>query len=104
MPGRCERLHFTRRGSRDGARVTGLTGRSGITSRNALGKAPMSTPTTARGALLRRAGTLLVAAALVGAPATSALADPTPDAGPTATVSASPTPSDTPSGETGPTS
>ena len=37
----------------------------------------MSTPTTARGALLRRAGTLLVAAALVGAPATSAFADPT---------------------------
>ena len=38
----------------------------------------MSTPTTARGALLRRAGTLLVAAALVGAPASAALADPTP--------------------------
>ena len=45
----------------------------------------MSTPTTARGALLRRAGTLLVAAALVGAPATSAFADPTasPTASPT---------------------
>ncbi len=40
----------------------------------------MSTPTTPRGALLRRAGTLLVAAALVGAPATSAFADPTTDA------------------------
>ena len=59
----------------------------------------MSTPTTARGALLRRAGTLLVAAALVGAPATSAFADPTAspttspttDAGPTASASASPT-------------
>ena len=46
----------------------------------------MSTPTTARGALLRRAGTLLVAAALVGAPATSAFADPTasPTTSPTA--------------------
>ena len=69
----------------------------------------MSTPTTARGALLRRAGTLLVAAALVGAPATSAFADPTAsptvsptaDASPTASAtpdastSASPTPSDT---------
>ena len=46
----------------------------------------MSTPTTARGALLRRAGTLLVAAALVGAPATSAFADPTasPTLSPTA--------------------
>ena len=63
----------------------------------------MSTPTTARGALLRRAGTLLVAAALVGAPATSAFADPTAtptasptsDAGPTASASASPTPTAT---------
>ena len=49
----------------------------------------MSTPTTSRGALLRRAGTLLVAAVLVGAPTSAALADPT--AGPT--VPASPTPS-----------
>lgn len=65
----------------------------------------MSTPTTTRGVLLRRAGTLLVAAALVGAPATSAFADPTTEAGPTATSSvsvstsptttASPTPTDT---------
>ncbi len=61
----------------------------------------MSTPTTARGALLRRAGTLLVAAALVGAPASAAFADPTAspttsesvDAVPTAAASASPTPS-----------
>jgi hypothetical protein len=71
----------------------------------------MSTPTTARGALLRRAGTLLVAAALVGAPATSAFADPTaspttsptPDAGPTATASASPTPTATASSDATPT-
>ena len=61
--------------------------------------------TTARGALLRRAGTLLVAAALVGAPATAALADPTAspststsvDAVPTAPPSASPSPGTTPS-------
>ena len=55
-------------------------------------KAPMSTPTTARGALLRRAGTLLVAAVLIGAPASAALADPTAgptaEASPTASVSA----------------
>jgi len=71
----------------------------------------MSTPTTARGALLRRAGTLLVAAALVGAPATSAFADPTAspttsptsDAAPTASASASPTPTATASGEATPT-
>ena len=66
----------------------------------------MSTPTTARGALLRRAGTLLVAAALVGAPAASALADPTTgpstDAVPTASSSASPTPSASPSAEAEP--
>jgi hypothetical protein len=55
----------------------------------------MSTPTTPRGALLRRAGTLLVAAALVGAPATSAFADPTTDAGSTASVTASASPSPT---------
>src|SRR6478735_10862925 len=63
----------------------------------------MSTLTTARGALLRRAGTLLVAAALVGAPATSAFADPTAtpavspsaEASPTASSSASPSPSAT---------
>ena len=64
----------------------------------------MSTPTTARGALLRRAGTLLVAAALVGAPATNALADPTATptgtAGPTAP--ASPTPSATATETTSP--
>ena len=66
----------------------------------------MSTPTTARGVLLRRAGTLLVAAALVGAPASAAFADPaaspTPstslDAAPTAYASASPSPSVTASG------
>jgi hypothetical protein len=71
----------------------------------------MSTPTTARGALLRRAGTLLVAAALVGAPATSAFADPTAspttsptaDAGPTASASASPSPTATASGDPTPT-
>jgi hypothetical protein len=67
----------------------------------------MSTPTTARGALLRRAGTLLVAAALVSAPAASALADPTTglstDAVPTASSSASPTPSASPSAEASPT-
>jgi len=51
----------------------------------------MSTPTTTRGALLRRAGTLLVAIALVGAPATSALADPT--ASPTTTPAADAVPS-----------
>ena len=70
----------------------------------------MSTPTTARGALLRRAGTLLVAAALVGAPATSAFADPTAsptasptaDAGPTASASASPTPTATAAGRPDP--
>src|SRR6478752_1907319 len=63
----------------------------------------MSTLTTARCALLRRAGTLLVAAALVGAPATSAFADPTAsravspsaEASPTASSSASPSPSAT---------
>ena len=59
----------------------------------------MSTPTTARGALLRRAGTLLVAAALVGAPTTSALADPTATptgtAGPTASTSGTPSPTAT---------
>ena len=38
MPGRCERLHHTRRGSRDGARVTGSFRRSGITSGNAQGR------------------------------------------------------------------
>jgi LPXTG-motif cell wall-anchored protein len=65
----------------------------------------MSTPTTPRGALLRRAGTLLVAAALVGAPATAALADPTStptptvDAVATASAPASPTPSATASGD-----
>jgi hypothetical protein len=37
----------------------------------------MSTPTTARGAVLRRAGTLFAAAALVAAPAATAFADPT---------------------------
>jgi LPXTG-motif cell wall-anchored protein len=67
----------------------------------------MSTPTTARGALLRRAGTLLVAAALVGAPASAAFADPTAsptttstsvDTAPTAPAPASPSPSDTASG------
>ena len=71
----------------------------------------MSTPTTARGALLRRAGTLLVAAALVGGPATSAFADPTASptdtptvsAGPTASASASPAPTATGSGDTTPT-
>ena len=71
----------------------------------------MSTPTTARGALLRRAGTLLVAAALVGAPATSAFADPTAsptvsptaEASPTASASASPSPSATATGEPTPT-
>ena len=71
----------------------------------------MSTPTTARGALLRRAGTLLVAAALVGAPATSAFADPTAsptvsptaDASPTASASATPSPSATATGEPTPT-
>ena len=50
----------------------------------------MSTATTARGALLRRAGTLLVAAVLIGAPASAALADPTAsptaEASPTASV------------------
>ena len=55
----------------------------------------MSTITTARSALSRRAGTLLVAAALVGASATSAVADPTisptADAGPPASASTSPT-------------
>ena len=63
MPGRCERLHHTRRGSRDGARVTGPPGRSGRqrSAGNAQRKAPMSSATAARGALLRRAGTLLVA-------------------------------------------
>ncbi len=61
----------------------------------------MSTPTTARGALLRRAGTLLAAAALVGAPASAAFADPgasaptstTVDAVPMASSTASPGPS-----------
>ncbi len=70
----------------------------------------MSTPTTARGALLRRAGTLLVAAALVGAPASAAFADPTAspaastsvDAVPTASAPASPTPSATASGDASP--
>lgn len=67
----------------------------------------MSTPTTTRGALLRRAGTLLVAAALVGAPATSALADPTatttaattttPSTAPTATAGATATSTSSPS-------
>ena len=56
----------------------------------------MSTPTTARGALLRRAGTLLVAAALVGAPATSAFADPTASHHQPTPVTASPTPGDHP--------
>lgn len=63
----------------------------------------MTTPTTARGALLRRAGTLLVAAALVGAPASAAFADPTASpttspttqTAPTASASASPVPSAT---------
>ncbi len=72
----------------------------------------MSTPTTARGVLLRRAGTLLVAAALVGAPASAALADPTAnpttstsvDAAPTAPASASPSPSVTASGVATPSS
>ncbi|MFL6152265.1 MAG: LPXTG cell wall anchor domain-containing protein [Ornithinibacter sp.] len=67
----------------------------------------MSTPTTPRAALLRRAGTLLVAAALVGAPASAAFADPTAsptttasvDAVPTAAAVASPSPSTTASGE-----
>ena len=71
----------------------------------------MSTPTTIRGALLRRAGTLLVAAALVGAPATSAFADPTAsptvsptaEASPTASATASPSPSATATGEPTPT-
>lgn len=67
----------------------------------------MSTPTTARGALLRRAGTLLVAAALVGGPATSAFADPTasPTTSPTAspTADAGPTASATTTGSPGPT-
>jgi hypothetical protein len=66
----------------------------------------MSTPTTARGALLRRAATLLVAAALVGAPAASALADPTtgpsPDVAPSPSASASPTPDASPSTEASP--
>ena len=61
----------------------------------------MSTPTTARGAVLRRAGTLLLSAALVGAPATRALADTTAEPSPTASgttsasVTASPSPSAT---------
>ncbi|HYN68568.1 MAG TPA: hypothetical protein VES93_16925, partial [Ornithinibacter sp.] len=55
----------------------------------------MSTPTTTRSVLLRRAGTLLVAATLVGAPATSAFADPTTEASPTASASASPSPTNT---------
>jgi hypothetical protein len=63
----------------------------------------MSTPTTARGVLLRRAGTLLVAAALVAGPATAALADPTagptPEASPTASATATATPSANPSPE-----
>lgn len=46
-------------------------------------------PTTSRVAL-RRASTLLVAAALVGGPATSAFADPTAEPSPSATSSASP--------------
>jgi hypothetical protein len=69
----------------------------------------MSTPTTARGALLRRTGILLLAAALVGAPATSALADTTPEPSPTASgtatsppVTTSPSPSVTVSSEATP--
>ena len=71
----------------------------------------MSTATTSRGALLRRAGTLLVAAALVGAPASAAFADPTAsptttsttaDAVPTASASASPSPSATAPGDATP--
>ncbi len=63
----------------------------------------MSTPTTARGALLRRAGTLLVAVALVGAPAASAFADPTTDAVATASATASASPSPTATGSPSPT-
>ena len=92
-----------RRGMRDGARGPGLPVVR-ASRLEPLRKAPMFT-TTARGALLRRAGTLLVAAALVGAPATAALADPTAspststsvDAVPTAPPSASPSPGTTPS-------
>ena len=62
----------------------------------------MSTPTTARGALLRRAGTLLAAAALVAAPATSALAEPTPTPDPSVTASPSPSPSATSSATVSP--
>ncbi len=50
----------------------------------------MTITTTTRGALLRRAGTVLVAATLVGAPAASAFAEPTDPATPTATASAAP--------------
>ncbi|GAA4407887.1 hypothetical protein GCM10023168_24460 [Fodinibacter luteus] len=55
----------------------------------------MSTPTTARGALLRRAGTLLAAVALVAVPAATAVAAPTDPTSSTATptTSASPSPS-----------
>jgi hypothetical protein len=67
----------------------------------------MSTPTTARGALLRRAGTLLVAAVLVGAPTSAALADPTAGptapASPTASVTVTATPDVSPSAEASPT-
>jgi hypothetical protein len=63
----------------------------------------MSTPTTARGALLRRAGTLLVAVALVGGPTTTAFADVTTQASPTSSASASPTPTASASAEATPT-
>ncbi len=60
----------------------------------------MSTTTTTRAALLRRAGTLLVAVALVGAPATSALAEPAPT--PTTSSSATASPGPSPSGSVDP--
>lgn len=53
----------------------------------------MTITTTTRGVLLRRAGTLLVAATLAGAPAASAFADPTDPATPTSTASAASSPS-----------
>ena len=60
----------------------------------------MSTTTTRPRALLRRAGTLLVAVALVGAPATSALAEPAPT--PTTSSSATASPGPSPSGPVDP--